>query len=309
MTDESYTEAFDELAKAYEDPSYEIDLPDADEVEPEDSSDITDEQTVSQPSEDEEAAPEEQAEPVTQTPTELPLNYKELYEKVKRDAESQNTLWASRLNDLSGKYQELKQTKETQPVKEESEEMPDNVKELFDIHPEIANAVKTLVESKVSAVRNKVESEFNARVEPIQQQIYQSEAERHLSAIRAAHPDIAAILDSGDLGAWIDTLPPVMQNGAKYVYQHGTAPEVISLLNDYKAARGVKTPRTTKASSTPAQVDTVEETEDIVKQVLAAMAVRTGKEPIDFVNKPKPKPKEKSFDDFAKEYERSRRTR
>ena len=43
--------------------------------------------------------------------------------------------------------------------------------------------------------------------------------------------------------------------------------------------------------------------------MLAAMAVRTGKEPIDISNKPKAKPREKSFDELAREYERSRRTR
>ena len=102
----------------------------------------------------------------------------------------------------------------------------------------------TLVDAKVSAVKKNVETELKTRVEPIQQQLFQTEADRHFSAIRAAHPDINAILDSGDLFTWIDSLPPVMQNGAKYVYQYGTAQEVISLLNDYKSARGVK-PRTT----------------------------------------------------------------
>ena len=65
----------------------------------------------------------------------------------------------------------------------------------------------------------------------------------------------------------------------------------------------------TRASSTQVQTNPASETEDIVKQVLAAMAVRTGKEPIDISNKPKAKPREKSFDELAREYERSRRTR
>ena len=313
QNNKDFNEAFDELAKSYEDPSKAEPSFDDFLSEPEDPSE--EENVVSQ-NDDDEVQPAEELEQEQEAPvqneqqtTELPLNYKELYEKAKRDAEAQNALWASRLTDLSHKYQELKETKNTPAqTKEDSDELPENVKELFEIHPEIANAVKTLVDTKVSAVKKNVETELKTRVEPIQQQIFQSEADKHFSTIRAAHPDINAILDSGDLFTWIDSLPPVMQNGAKYVYQYGTAQEVISLLNDYKSARGVK-PRTTMAPKSAPQHNTVSETEDIVKQVLAAMAVRTGKEPIDISNKPKAKPREKSFDELAREYERSRRTR
>lgn len=308
-----FNEAFDELAKSYEDTSYIEPSYEDIESEPEDPSE--NENVVSQ-NEDDEVQPAEElkqgseASVSDQQTTELPLNYKELYEKVKRDAEAQNTLWASRLTDLSHKYQELKEAKNAPAqMKEDQDELPDNVKELFEIHPEIANAVKTLVDSKVSAVQRTVNDELKTRVEPLQQQMYQTEAEKHFSAIRAAHPDITAIMDSGDLFAWIDSLPPVMQNGAKYVYQYGTAQEVVSLLNDYKSARGVKKPQMTRASSAPIQTTSGSDTEDIVKQVLAAMAVRTGKEPIDISNKPKAKPREKSFEDLAREYEHGRRLR
>lgn len=311
MTEQNqdFMEAFDELAKSYEDPSRSE--PSFEDItsEPEDSSE--EENVESQPDDEEDQPSEDLTEESSQSSetTELPLNYKELYEKAKRDAEAQNNLWASRLTDLSRKYSELKEEKkQTVTQKEDPDELPENVKELFEIHPEIANAVKTLVDAKVSAVKKNVETELKTRVEPIQQQLFQTEADRHFSAIRAAHPDINAILDSGDLFTWIDSLPPVMQNGAKYVYQYGTAQEVISLLNDYKSARGVK-PRTTMAPKSAPQHNTVSETEDIVKQVLAAMAVRTGKEPIDISSKPKAKPKEKTFDDLAREYERSRRVR
>ena len=311
MTEQNqdFMEAFDELAKSYEDPSRPE--PSFEDItsEPEDSSE--EDNVESKPEDEEEQPSEDLKEESSQSSetTELPLNYKELYEKAKRDAEAQNNLWASRLTDLSRTYSELKEEKkQTVAQKEDPDELPENVKELFEIHPEIANAVKTLVDAKVSAVKKNVETELKTRVEPIQQQLFQPEADRHFSAIRAAHPDINAILDSGDLFTWIDSLPPVMQNGAKYVYQYGTAQEVISLLNDYKSARGVK-PRTTMAPKSAPQHNTVSETEDIVKQVLAAMAVRTGKEPIDISSKPKAKPKEKTFDDLAREYERSRRVR
>ena len=314
QNNKDFNEAFDELAKSYEDPSKAEPSFDDFLSEPEDPSE--EENVVSQ-NDDDEVQPAEELEQEQEAPvqneqqtTELPLNYKELYEKAKRDAEAQNALWASRLTDLSHKYQELKEVKNAPAqTKEDPDELPEYVKELFEIHPEIANAVKTLVDTKVSAVKKNVETELKTRVEPIQQQIFQSEADKHFSTIRAAHPDISAILDSGDLFTWINSLPPVMQNGAKYVYQYGTAQEVISLLDDYKSARGVNKPQMTRASSPRVQTNPASETEDIVKQVLAAMAVRTGKEPIDISNKPKAKPREKSFDELAREYERSRRTR
>lgn len=270
QNNKDFNEAFDELAKSYEDPSKAEPSFDDFLSEPEDPSE--EENVVSQ-NDDDEVQPAEELEQEQEAPvqneqqtTELPLNYKELYEKAKRDAEAQNALWASRLTDLSHKYQELKEVKNAPAqTKEDPDELPENVKELFEIHPEIANAVKTLVDTKVSAVKKNVETELKTRVEPIQQQIFQSEADKHFSTIRAAHPDISAILDSGDLFTWINSLPPVMQNGAKYVYQYGTAQEVISLLDDYKSARGVNKPQMTRASSPRVQTNPASETEDIVK--------------------------------------------
>lgn len=271
QNNKDFNEAFDELAKSYEDPSKAEPSFDDFLSEPEDPSE--EENVVSQ-NDDDEVQPAEELEQEQEAPvqneqqtTELPLNYKELYEKAKRDAEAQNALWASRLTDLSHKYQELKETKNTPAqTKEDSDELPDNVKELFEIHPEIANAVKTLVDTKVSAVKKNVETELKTRVEPIQQQIFQSEADKHFSTIRAAHPDISAILDSGDLFTWINSLPPVMQNGAKYVYQYGTAQEVISLLDDYKSARGVNKPQMTRASSPRVQTNPASETKILLNK-------------------------------------------
>lgn len=307
-----FQEAFDELALAYEDDS---DMePTYDELmsESEDSSEEnknveetlveTEEQPVEEP------ITEEVTDHTLQT-SELPIDYKELYEKAKRDAEAQAGLYASRLENLSRQYAELKETVNKAPKtqKEEREELPDNVKELFEIHPEIAEAVKSLVENKVSAVTRQVENEIKTRVEPVQQQVYMTEQQRHINTIRAAHPDLNAIMDSGDLVKWIQTLPSVMRTGATYVYQYGSAEEIIGLLNDYKAARGVKAPQA-KAVPRAQQANPVEDTENIVKQVLAAMTVRTSKEPIDLGNKSR-RPREKTFDEIAREYEQSRRVR
>lgn len=304
-----FNEAFDELAKSYEDPSRPE--PSYDEYVSafEDSSEEN--KNVSQNEEIETGTAEEPEQvkteqtPQTDTP-ELPLDYKELYEKARRDAEAQNNLWAARLSDLSAKYNEVKKnTKTVEQKQEEPEQLPDNVKELFETYPDIATAVKAMVDQKVNAVKGHVENEMKSTVEPLQQHLIQTEADRHLTAIRTAHPDLHAIMDSGDLLNWMNTLPPVMQNGARYVYQYGSAPEVISLINDYKLARGVKT--TAQPTAKEHLVATQNPTDDIVKQVLAALTVRTGKEAIDISTATKRKPKEKSFDDFAKEYELSRR--
>ena len=94
MTEQNqdFMEAFDELAKSYEDPSRPE--PSFEDItsEPEDSSE---EENVESQSDDEEDQPSEdlkEERSQSSKTTELPLNYKELYEKAKRHAEAQNNL-------------------------------------------------------------------------------------------------------------------------------------------------------------------------------------------------------------------------
>jgi len=64
------------------------------------------------------------------------------------------------------------------------------------------------------------------------------EAERHRSAMAAAHPDFESLADDPDLHAWIDEQPGYIARSLRQVADHGSAGEVIDLLDRYKRDRG-----------------------------------------------------------------------
>lgn len=237
---------------------------------------------------------------------EFTLDYQKLYEQNKQTYEAQLNLVSSRLRDLSEKYQKLKEQKAQKA--QEPEEIPPKLKEFYESYPDIAEAVKTLVDSKLNKTVNQVEQVVTNRVQPIEQNIAQESARQHIERIRAAHPDVIAIMESGDLVNWIQTLPAVQQEGAIYIYNRGTADQIIELLNTYKSARRGAPKGAQKAKVSSTQVPQQESnTDEIVNRVLAAMNVPTSKDPISLDNTRRHR--EKTFDDAVKEYEATRRTR
>lgn len=238
---------------------------------------------------------------------EFTLDYQKLYEQNKQTYEAQLNLVSSRLRDLSEKYQKLKEQKAQKA--QEPEEIPPKLKEFYESYPDIAEAVKTLVDSKLNKTVSQVEQVVTNRVQPIEQNIAQESARQHIERIRAAHPDVIAIMESGDLVNWIQTLPAVQQEGAIYIYNRGTADQIIELLNTYKSARrgAPKGAQKAKVSSTQVPQQQESNTDEIVNRVLAAMNVPTSKDPISLDNTRRHR--EKTFDDAVKEYEATRRTR
>lgn len=306
-----YQEAFDQFALSYEDPSRpEPSLSDFDDSFEDPSNDEPSQDTSPEDVEPQESQTTPSREETKPQVTEAPLNYKELYEKSQKDLRDQAGLYASRFESLTKQYHEVKgQLKDKEDkAKVEPEKMPANVQELFEVHPELADAVQTLIDTKVRAATESVRTSIKEDIEPIQKHLATTESQNHLARIESAHPDLRAIIDSGDLNKWIESLPMVARTGASYVYQFGNADEIISLLNDYKADRNSKTTSgSVNTSQAKAPSETVN-TEDIVKQVMAAMNVRSNKEPISIESKRKA-PREKSFDELAIEYEKTRRIR
>lgn len=107
------------------------------------------------------------------------------------------------------------------------------------------------------------------------------EAERHRSAVAAAHPDFEQLAADPDLSAWIDEQPDYIARSLRDVADHGSAGEVIDLLDRYKQERGKKTARA-KAERDMA---------DAARKAQEATAVRSKS-----AGPPKEKP---SADDFA----------
>ena len=257
--------------------------------------------------------------------------YEKLYKDYKQTAESQINLYRSRLNQLSQEFQELKA--KTKTKKEEPAQLPDDVKEVFEMYPDIGKAVTAYVESqKESMIRNVEE-----QISPIKSHLVLNDVQKHENAIKAAHPDVNSILQSGDLHTWIESLPPVMKAGAQQVYQYGDTEAVISLLNDYKESRGIssaehgtgkqsvgevrRTSSRSKAqgSQEPYGMDSrdydrggdreygrrvnrnggLDEDDPLVQRVLSALAVKSGSSPVNLnTNQTR---REKTAEDIFKE--------
>lgn len=290
----------------------------------------------------------ENEEPEVQQPVEVAseeaqpdVDYKSLYEELKRNSDAQLGRLHANIQNLSVQYQELKQSmqqkKEEPRQEEEPTKLPSHVQEVFEAYPEIADAVQYLVDSKLSKTQKQLQNVVESKITPIQNQLYLTEAQKHEATIRAAHPDITEILTSGDLHAWMNTLPPVFRAGAVRIYESGSADEIVSMLNEYKQARGILTngytnvgkqspagfsgtvgnsdsalqaqsssaaPKGAGNTGTSTSSSQDESEDEIVKRVLAAMTVASNREPLDVPKRRARSPKQ-DFMAVAKEYERS----
>lgn len=263
-----------------------------------------------------------------ETSADAETEYEKLYKEYKQTAESQIGLYKSRLNQLSQEFQELKARTETK--KQEPAQLPDEVKEVFEMYPDIGKAVSSYFESQKQSMIKDMEEQ----IKPIKSHLVLSDVQKHENAIKSAHPDLNSILQSGDLVRWIEALPPVMKAGAQHVYQYGDTDAVISLLNEYKESRGISSAergagkqsvgevrRTSSRSKDsgnqePHRVDSrnyaggdrgygergtggVEDDDPLVQRVLSALAVKSGSAPVN-LNTSTPR-REKTAEDIFKE--------
>lgn len=244
------------------------------------------------------------------------VDYEQLYTNTKRQLEAKDKLWATRMQELSAQYQELKQAHMAEmaqaPAKaNKQDELPASFRELAEMNPDIADAIREYVDSRNSSIATTVEQQLASKVRPIQEHLAQNETERHASMIRAAHPDVGAIMESGQLVQWINNLSPAMRSGAIFVYQNGTAAEIISLLDEFKSSVQPKQPgvsvqgdvgnskqqKVLNAVGVPSQRESMP-----ISSSSNNTSGRRGKDAPDFYSE---------FDRLAKEYEedRSRRKR
>lgn len=99
----------------------------------------------------------------------------------------------------------------------------------------IVKGVEQLVDAKVAAI---VDAKINAGLAPVQQKQALTEAEEHLAAIHAKHPDMESVVPSNEFATWFHAQPKFAQPGIRAVLDQGTADEVNELLDTYKTATG-----------------------------------------------------------------------
>ena len=242
------------------------------------------------------------------------VDYQKLYEKLSHESRGREGLLYNRLNDLSDKYKNLLDevdNKRSKSSKDDDSEMPASVKELFELYPEIATGMKEFVESKLKSVEKVVEQ----RVAPVQQHISQMTQSQHTTAIMKAHPDVGAIVESGKLDNWVQSLDPVKQAGAKSILQFGDSDSVIALLNDFKGGASSTTATGTPSNKTQSNKSTKQTSsphldEELVKRVLSAIGHSSDKGGVNLVQqKETPNDYASLFNMYAKDYEDKQRSR
>lgn len=236
------------------------------------------------------------------------LDYRKLYEKTKRDSDAKLGLLYNRINEMSERYNQLLDTRvqQTPQAKQEPQEMPHAIKELYEVYPDIAEAVTQLIESRLQETTANVESSIERRVAPVQKHLELSAQQQHLQAIMQEHSDLPAIVQSGVLLDWVDSLDPVSRAGAVNIMQNGSSSEVVALVSmfkqQYAGTRNNVTPQ--NASQKNPKRDDL-----IAKKVLNALAVDTPRSvapttrPIQ--NAPKTTDYRSDFDSLAKDYEQN----
>jgi len=109
----------------------------------------------------------------------------------------------------------------------------------------IAKGVETLVARKTAAI----EAKLAAVLAPIQKQEAESATDSHFTAIEAKHPDVESVVPSQEFTNWMNAQPSVARSALKAAIESGTAPEVIEVLDAYKAATGKPAATTGKPSA------------------------------------------------------------
>lgn len=106
---------------------------------------------------------------------------------------------------------------------------------------DIAKAVDKLIDLKLeNKVLKSVDERVQAALSPIQQKEQEAVAQAHYQQILAAHPDAGEIVQGQALHDWVAKLPSYARGGVQAILEKGSASEVIEVLNDFKAANGVK---------------------------------------------------------------------
>lgn len=130
----------------------------------------------------------------------------------------------------------------------------------------IAKGVQTLIAQSVPAL---VDAQVKQALQPHQQRQEADLHSSHMAAIYEKHPDLDSILDSKELQDWLKAQPSFVQTGFETVLTGGTAPQVVELIDTYKAATG-KGP----AADTPApKVDVKAAAQEAIAKAQPAVPV------------------------------------
>jgi len=181
---------------------------------------------------------------------------------------------------------ERKRAEETEPEEKKNKpfDLPDEVREMY---PELAENLDALVQDRVKSA-----------LEPVKAKIKESEVDKHMQSIEAAHPDWEILVTSGELDTWASSLPPFMRTNIERVKASGTSDEVISMFDLYKRDR--KSVTKTKPSKSTVSRKASDPDKAIVDKVLAALAVAKSPSKVETSPKSNDDDFDSAWDEFAK---------
>ena len=280
--------AFDKLAREWDGTSLDGQVEDS--AEPTQVSTSGESVQTSQP---EGAAVQTETQPVQQPATQTP-DYQQLYQQMLKEKELQQqnvNLLYDRLNDLSDRYQSLKQevTKAPETTKVET---PQEVQELYELYPDIAKAVDKMIDSRTKSVQKSVEDTTESKSLQLQQAVQTLAQQNFVNKVISVHPDMPQIMQTRALHTWVDGLDPIQKAGANYIMQYGSADDIIGLVSQYKTA------------SKPANT-TTQTTENLVDRVKNAISVPSNRQEPAVIKTQEPVSEQAAFDALAKDYEKT----
>lgn len=100
----------------------------------------------------------------------------------------------------------------------------------------IANGIKTILAQQKALLEKEFDQKLQQALSPVAQKQQQDEIVAHLSAIKAAHPDVESIAESQQFANWIGSQPSYAQQAIRHVVAQGTTQQVIELLNNFKGS-------------------------------------------------------------------------
>ena len=223
------------------------------------------------------------------------LDYQQLYQQMLKEKELQQqnvNLLYDRLNDLSERYQSLKQeaTKAPEATKTET---PQEVQELYELYPDIAKAVDKMIDSRTKSVQKSVEDTTESKSLQLQQAVQTLAQQNFVNKVISIHPDMPQIMQTRALHTWVDGLDPIQKAGASYIMQYGSADDIIGLVSQYKTA-------TSKPANTTTQTK-----EDLVDRVKNAISVPSNRQEPAVIKTQEPVSEQAAFDALAKDYEKT----
>lgn len=122
--------------------------------------------------------------------------------------------------------------------------------------PEVAPVMQAVVEAAVKATYDNIMYDMDTKLDqtlaPIGSYVAQSQEDRLYAAIGQAHPDWESHLDG--IAQWIDTLSPTFKPGAVAAWNGSDLTAIVSLISDYKNAKGLTSAAPEKPASPAAQV-------------------------------------------------------